>query len=374
MTGERFNIFSILGLQSAENRTHSAFLRELLDPEGSHGMKDTFLKSFIRMVSVISSVGIEGELELGWKGQFAAKVEREQHVGYISEDGSKGGRIDLVITPTSGGRNILIENKIDAGDQKYQLVRYRNHDKDALLLYLTLDGKEASHDSTQHPGSGNMPETTKLAAQKHYFLISYKTHILKWLEECRKEASSHPLVRETIAQYINLIRNFTEQSISHKMDNDIEKNILNTHENFKSSKNIAETYYRIINERKYLLKNEIGKLPELHVIEFNQLDIYVYFCTEESTPYISFYAKDKDGAIQNLSFKLEECRLILNKSGFKSNQWHLGWKTCSFWSDENMFFDICKSSLEEALQKVLIERDNYINNLKLEIDKIDRSH
>jgi hypothetical protein len=194
MTGERFNIFSILGLQSAENRTHSAFLRELLDPKGSHGMKDAFLKSFVRMASDIPGVRKEDELELGWKGLFTANVDTEKHVGYISANGSNGGRIDIFIAPKFGGRNILIENKIEAGDQKFQLVRYRNHDKDALLLYLTLEGKEASPESTQHPGSENIPDATKLEAYKDYFPISYKTHILKWLEECRKEASSRPLL------------------------------------------------------------------------------------------------------------------------------------------------------------------------------------
>ena len=45
--GYCFNIFNILGLSSNETRTHSAFLAELLNPQGSHGNGDSFLREFI---------------------------------------------------------------------------------------------------------------------------------------------------------------------------------------------------------------------------------------------------------------------------------------------------------------------------------------
>lgn len=37
LTGENFNIFQILGLQTSEVRLHSAFLAELLNSKGLHG-------------------------------------------------------------------------------------------------------------------------------------------------------------------------------------------------------------------------------------------------------------------------------------------------------------------------------------------------
>jgi len=43
--GERFNLFSILGMESDEVSTHSRFLAELLNKNGSHGQKDIFLLS-----------------------------------------------------------------------------------------------------------------------------------------------------------------------------------------------------------------------------------------------------------------------------------------------------------------------------------------
>ena len=42
----RFNLFQLLGIARNERRTHSAFLRELLDPEGCHGQGHLFLETF----------------------------------------------------------------------------------------------------------------------------------------------------------------------------------------------------------------------------------------------------------------------------------------------------------------------------------------
>lgn len=52
ITGERFNIFQILGLSTSEVRLHSAFIAELLNPKGTHGLGDVFLRLFIELLSV----------------------------------------------------------------------------------------------------------------------------------------------------------------------------------------------------------------------------------------------------------------------------------------------------------------------------------
>lgn len=44
--GEYFNVFEVLGLSTKEVRLHSAFLPELLNPNGSHGLGDKMLRSF----------------------------------------------------------------------------------------------------------------------------------------------------------------------------------------------------------------------------------------------------------------------------------------------------------------------------------------
>lgn len=225
MTGEKFNVFQILRLHASETRTHSALIRELLDPRGSHGLKDVFLKAFVQKVAETITpselVTADGESLLG------ACVSAEKFVGFKSEDCSRGGRIDLVIDPRNGGRKILVENKIYASDQECQLVRYHNYDPNALLLYLTLQGGEASKFSTC-----NQLSCHDLVHGKDYFAISYKSVILPWLEVCRREAAGHPLVRETIIQYINLIKDLTHQNRSNQMSDDIKNAVLKSKESY----------------------------------------------------------------------------------------------------------------------------------------------
>jgi hypothetical protein len=228
MTGERFNIFSILDLQANETRTHSAILRELLDPRGSHGLRDTFLKAFVAMLAKVHGTMAHGEpIEWDDDARLAAKVSTEVGVGCKSDDCSEGGRIDLVIAPGDRRRKILIENKIYAGEQECQLLRYHNYDRSALLIYLTLEGNLATEFSTK-----NLATRQELKLGEDYFLLSYKVDILHWLEECRKEAASHPLVRETIAQYMNLIRHLTQQNTTNIMSEEIATAVLRDKETF----------------------------------------------------------------------------------------------------------------------------------------------
>src|SRR5580658_3696483 len=49
LTGENFNVFRILKLQASEVRLHSTFLAELLNPKGTHGHRDLFLKLFVEL-------------------------------------------------------------------------------------------------------------------------------------------------------------------------------------------------------------------------------------------------------------------------------------------------------------------------------------
>jgi len=99
--GERFNIFSILGVQRDENRTHSRYLAELLSPYGRHGEGSQFLYAFVKDVLGLS-LDVRGPV----------KVTRE----LATEDRR---RVDIVVE--SPDLIIGIEVKIDAGDQKSQL-------------------------------------------------------------------------------------------------------------------------------------------------------------------------------------------------------------------------------------------------------------
>ena len=116
--GENFNIFKVLGLTSSEVRLHSAFLAELLNPNGDHGLEDKFLKAFLEIV-----VGKKANFDFDTK---SAKTYVEYDIGTISEDYKEGGRIDILIQDRKGA-TIIIENKIYAGDQPWQMYRYNRY-------------------------------------------------------------------------------------------------------------------------------------------------------------------------------------------------------------------------------------------------------
>src|SRR5258708_5822814 len=76
ITGENFNVFRVLKMGAAEVRLHSTFIAELLNPNGSHGQKDVFLKLFISSF----------EFKKNHFESDGAFVEVEKHTGFINEN------------------------------------------------------------------------------------------------------------------------------------------------------------------------------------------------------------------------------------------------------------------------------------------------
>src|SRR5690606_20316579 len=119
-----FNVFSILNLKRAENRTHSAFIAELLDSNGSHHMGVVFLKHFLQVVGYPNDFDLKG-----------VRVYKEYHLGFVDFTHKKGGRLDILIT-NDHGQTICIENKIDAKLGKDQIERYLNFNRGKNFVYL----------------------------------------------------------------------------------------------------------------------------------------------------------------------------------------------------------------------------------------------
>ena len=237
VTGENFNIFRILKLETNEVKMHSAFLVELLNAKGSHGQKDVFLKLFIKLQI---DKGKQHEVFLSFD-TLASEAIPEKFIDSNQNDGTEGGKIDILIKENDSGKAIIIENKINAGDQLKQLTRYNKAYKEAPIFYLTLDGKKPSDDSR-----GDLKEDS------NYFCISYKYDILNWLKECLKEAVTHPILRETISQYINLIKYLTNQTLYDNMANDIASLI-------SKNANYVDSFYaikKVENEIKNMLMEQ----------------------------------------------------------------------------------------------------------------------
>lgn len=212
LSGEKFNIFSIIGMESDEVKTHSAFIGELLNPKGNHSLEEKPLRLFVQNV-------FGEEFDIDYDSSFCQK---EQHIGLINENKTEGGRIDLVIRDKKKIA-FVIENKIYASEQINQLLRYKNAYPEAKILYLTLEG-----------------EISKLHQNENdYKIISYKEDILNWIEICAKEAFDKPMVREILNQYAYLIRKLTNQTTNTEMKEEIQK-IIN--DNYLESSEIYKNF------------------------------------------------------------------------------------------------------------------------------------
>ena len=201
--GENYNLFSILSIERYELK-HSALIANLLDPKGSHGCGDAFLRAFFEIALK--------DLAYPFEDCTLPDSYTEYYTGPIS--GDTGGRIDILVKSSRYG--LIIENKIYAGDQDKQLIRYDNYGKETfgadgyLLVYLTLYGYDASKEST----------ATKSAEEVGYLRLSYAEDILRWLEQCVRLADNKPLVRESLNQYIRTIKQLTYQDMNQE---DIQK-------------------------------------------------------------------------------------------------------------------------------------------------------
>ena len=245
VTGENFNVFRILGMEASEVHTHSAFLGELLNPKGSHGQGCLFLKVFLALFSKSTDRGSFAQQISGFHAE-SATLELEKYIGRIDADFTEGGRIDVVLADKFGSQ-IFIENKIYAGDQKNQLLRYHKHDQKAALVYLTLDGK--------------IPPKSSLAEDAFEVrAISYQKDILEWLIQCRKEVAALPTVREAITQYIELVRFLTHQTASKTMKEEIKKLITKNPDYVDAIQASSQSLDEIILEAVSVFKEHFSKI------------------------------------------------------------------------------------------------------------------
>ena len=253
--GGRFNIFRICGVNHYEN-THSAIIAEFLNPNGTHGLKSQFLECFIDIL----------------ENDFLVKDFSYENAKVYTEYSTPKGRIDILIEDEQRQKAIIIENKIYADDQWEQLKRYNEYAESKYqkgkyqILYLTLGGCKASEQS---------------GGEVLYSTISYKETIINWLEKCVAIASRFPIVRETIIQYINHLKELTNQDMNNKNKEEITE-ILSEIENLKAAKtiynNYLATYDTIINKYFNPKMEEFAKQNGLE---------YHYEKSEEA--YVRFY-------------------------------------------------------------------------------------
>ena len=135
-----FNLFDVLGVERSELQ-HSRVLEWLLDPHGSHGLGNSFLRGFLTCISFDGDrTGVFPAVVAGWD-LLDVETARERH------------RIDILVVGESDGFVCLIENKVDSGEHTGQLSRYLKVVKrrysnltTVLPVFLTPVGARPSKD------------------------------------------------------------------------------------------------------------------------------------------------------------------------------------------------------------------------------------
>lgn len=172
------NISLINDLRLSSNiheTAHSRILYKLLCAHGKE--KHQFLKMFLE------SVGLKLDID-----KAEIKVEYK-HIDVLIYDGT---------------RYVIIENKVNhACDQDRQIETYIRslHGKDVYVLYLVRsdNDKDPSEDSL------STERRQELVKDGKYKKISYQTHILNWLRECKDTDFDHELLKSALVQYCNYI-------------------------------------------------------------------------------------------------------------------------------------------------------------------------
>lgn len=338
--GFGFNIFELMNKERDEVCLHSAFIANLLNPHGSHNMGNRFLKKFIQ----------SHDLDFNCNG---VEVLLEHYIGHISPDETRGGRIDILIKNRKNEK-ILIENKIDAPDQKYQLLRYYNEYKDAQILYLTLFGDEPHEKSTES-------ETKCLIKNEHFKCISYQSDIINWIESVIEEESHVPtLFTSTCRQYINTLKKLTHQPLLKNMDAELNQIVRrNLKESIEIESAISKVKSKIQIEfwdslRKYLnygLKEKelplVGKSVNPSIVDnyYNtakrsEKDFGIYFdiceledgyklrmgCFLEHNVYYAFLLIKEDKIVNDNNIFRHYRDVLIETGSYETSDTALGWQ------------------------------------------------
>lgn len=223
-SGEDYSVLET-AIKGNEEMMHSSVIASLLDTRGAHGQKCRFLELFL------------GCLPERFKSFDAsgARTACERYIGQKTED--SGGRVDICIE-NSGGQMIVIENKIFAGDQEHQILRYVEFLRGMLrnrggvkfpVLYLTPDGHSPSDDSTQADGM-------QCRCGEDYVCISYKDVIVPWLDKCINEMQEKPHLKEHLTTYRDIIK---KNVLGMDRKKDIINIIESTEKNIKAAREIS---------------------------------------------------------------------------------------------------------------------------------------
>lgn len=185
-----FNVFRALKIEQVEIR-HSNVLAWLLDPDGSHGLSDNVLRRMLSNVLLLSETSISGI--------SAAEVELMDFSDI--EVLREWKNIDILLIDRGHRIVLFFENKINSGESKGQLVKYKRiideefPDYTLVPVFLTLTGQQSIDQ-----------EATGYITYSHEQLLSLLTKLFEQRKSQLAEA-----VQVFLQQYLDTLRRLTMQ-------------------------------------------------------------------------------------------------------------------------------------------------------------------
>jgi len=268
-THGRFNLFSTLLKVHDEVRLHSRFLEFLLNPDSNHDCGTLFLHLFIDVIKKDVSIILQNDNESSLE-QILSDFKKDKFFW----GGTEYKNIDIYLEFKNS--KLAIENKIYAVEQRDQIKRYATEvGKNGLVLFLTLFGREAI-----------------TAKQKRYACISYKNHILPWLDKCLEATYEYININQALQQYKKVVQQLTNTLENKEMDQIIE--VIKSHpEVIKYNKDISAGIEAVkrewfdsfweslktnlkahnIGSRKYFLANDYEYLLLDEYVEVNSKEV-----------------------------------------------------------------------------------------------------
>lgn len=253
-----FNPYLQMWSESNEVKLHSALICGFLDPLGNHYQGDVFLETFLECVG----------LREWFDDTSNARVHQESQY------------IDVYIT--NGEKHIIIENKINAGDQDRQIERYietiaKEQSKDSnddmesgesetpqeqsasydniAVLYLAPYKRNPSRSSLGKWEIQGNYLVDKQGNKVRFKAITYKEEILQWIENsqakvgCITHLNSALYFYKDVVQIITSTKENTMSVAKFLTEKNMEENMEIVFEILKSKDKIIESYCEAIIEK-----------------------------------------------------------------------------------------------------------------------------
>lgn len=392
---EKYNVFSVLHKWHDERRLHSRFIATLLQPNGTHGQGDLFLKTFLEILDIEFPIDKYTEV-------YPTEWNKKEH-----------HNIDIYLYNRIEKKAIVIENKIFAGDsvtnnggQLYRYIQYNLNQqkisKDNLkVYYLSLDG-HAPEESSLKRGknkNGQSEEQEENYPAEMINCISYSDVIIPLLEKTIPNVPTQSFISDSLKQYLKLIKDMTNNNSSIEERQAYKTEIGKSEDNMRAAKKLYDNFTHIkwhsVHEFWWNLQTKLAKLENCKMLktldndeitnithssddkvlsnkkksfmikmEINEVPISIIFSTQVYGFYFGILNKDKNDTIINIAQNIQE-----NHPEFQSNKEMLLFKEFNTNINFNNFHDQQTFDIIDPV-KSMEYVDSAVEEIKSLIDNI----